>query len=145
MKYSDMDVFHELIVVDEVSRCGSGGVTWGLMGGLGIGLPPVLLFAEGTASKHCSRTNRVFLYGLICRLVSNPQAGPLRAKIARPCLAAEKFVCLAVTEPTVGSDVAQIKCSAKLNKEGTHYVVNGYRLVLSLCHSVPAVSPYCDD
>ncbi len=61
MKYSDMDVFHELIVVDEVSRCGSGGVTWGLMGGLGIGLPPVLLFAEGTASKHCNRMNRVFL------------------------------------------------------------------------------------
>ena len=30
-----LDVFHELIVADEFSRCGSGGVTWALFGGLG--------------------------------------------------------------------------------------------------------------
>ena len=28
-----LDVFHELIVADEFSRCGSGGVTWALFGG----------------------------------------------------------------------------------------------------------------
>ena len=38
------DPFHELIVIDEVARCGSGGVLWGLMEGLIIGLPPVMLF-----------------------------------------------------------------------------------------------------
>ncbi len=38
------DAFHELIVLDEVARCGSGGVLWGLMEGLIIGLPPVILF-----------------------------------------------------------------------------------------------------
>lgn len=31
-------------MVDEISRCGAGGVVWGIMGGLGIGLPPVSLF-----------------------------------------------------------------------------------------------------
>lgn len=32
-----MDYFHELIMIDELSRCGSGGVLWGLFGGLSIG------------------------------------------------------------------------------------------------------------
>jgi hypothetical protein len=39
---SEFDHFHELIFIDELSRCGSGGVLWGLSGGLAIGLPPVL-------------------------------------------------------------------------------------------------------
>lgn len=34
-----MDYFHELVLIDELSRCGSGGVLWGLFGGLSIGAP----------------------------------------------------------------------------------------------------------
>ena len=37
------DYFHELINVDEGSRCG-GGIAWAMMGGLGIGMPPILNF-----------------------------------------------------------------------------------------------------
>lgn len=40
------DSFHELILIDEICRCGSGGVIWGLVEGLQIGLPPVLNFGE---------------------------------------------------------------------------------------------------
>lgn len=42
----EFDAFHELIVADELSRCGAGGVMWGLVGGLGIGLPPVIHFGS---------------------------------------------------------------------------------------------------
>lgn len=42
----DWDAFHGLILTDEMSRCGSGGFVWGLCGGLGIGLPPVLHFGS---------------------------------------------------------------------------------------------------
>jgi alkylation response protein AidB-like acyl-CoA dehydrogenase len=38
------DYFHELILIDEICRCGSGGVVWGLVEGLQIGLPPILNF-----------------------------------------------------------------------------------------------------
>ena len=31
------DFFHELIMVDETSRCGSGGFMWGVAGGFAIG------------------------------------------------------------------------------------------------------------
>jgi Acyl-CoA dehydrogenase, N-terminal domain len=42
----EFDVFHELIAIDEVARCGSGGILWGLFAGLSIGLPPLLHFAS---------------------------------------------------------------------------------------------------
>jgi alkylation response protein AidB-like acyl-CoA dehydrogenase len=96
---NSFDVFHELIIVDEFSRAGSGGVVWSLFGGLSIGLPPVMLFA-------------------------NKQ---LRDKVVKPCLAGDKVICLAITEPTAGSDVAALKCTAVLNASKTHYVVNGIK------------------
>ena len=91
------DAFHELIALDEACRCGSGGVIWGLLEGLMIGLPPVLHFG----SQH------------------------LKDKCARACLAGEKIICLCITEPYAGSDVANLRCTAEKSACGTHYVVNG--------------------
>jgi len=34
-------------------------------------------------------------------------------------------ICLAITEPTAGSDVANLKTEAKLTPDGKHYIVNG--------------------
>jgi hypothetical protein len=42
----EWDAFHEMILLDELSRCGSGGVVWGLQEGLAIGLPPILHFGS---------------------------------------------------------------------------------------------------
>ena len=36
----------QMIAIDEVARCGSGGVLWGLFEGLQIGLPPVLNYGS---------------------------------------------------------------------------------------------------
>jgi hypothetical protein len=36
------DAFHDLIVVDEIARCGSGGLLWSVFFTFGIALPPVL-------------------------------------------------------------------------------------------------------
>ena len=91
------DAFHELILWDELSRCGSGGVVWGFSAGLSIGLPPVLHFGSEA----------------------------MKAKVAGPCLRGEKIICLAITEPYAGSDVGSLRATAKLNAEGTHYVLNG--------------------
>jgi len=91
----DFDYFHELIFIDELARCASGGVLWGLIEGLQIGLPPILNFASAE----------------------------LKAKIAPACLMGQKIICLNITEPMAGSDVASLKTTAK--KEGDHYIVNG--------------------
>uniref|UniRef100_A0A7S2K5K9 Acyl-CoA dehydrogenase n=1 Tax=Zooxanthella nutricula TaxID=1333877 RepID=A0A7S2K5K9_9DINO len=89
------DYFHELIMFDELARCGSGGFMWGLAGGLVIGLPPVLKWAT-------------------------PE---VKARVVPEVLSAKKVICLAITEPTAGSDVANLKTTAV--KEGDHYIVNG--------------------
>lgn len=97
LKPEELDTFHELIFVDELSRCGAGGVVWGLFGGLGIGLPPVLHF------------------------------GPkeLQDRVVPPCLQGTKIICLCITEPSGGSDVANLTTTARKTDDGKHYIVNG--------------------
>ncbi|KAL8278933.1 hypothetical protein RQP46_008602 [Phenoliferia psychrophenolica] len=93
----EWDAFHNFIVVDELCRCGSGGILYGLIGGFGIGLPPVLHF--GTDE--------------------------LKNRIVPPCLRGEKRIALAITEPGAGSDVASLTTTAVLSADGKHYIVNG--------------------
>jgi alkylation response protein AidB-like acyl-CoA dehydrogenase len=97
VKPEEFDSFHELIMIDEASRCGSGGVLWGIFGGTTIGLPPVMHFG----SEY------------------------LRERVVRPCMKGEKIICLAITEPYAGSDVANLRCSATKTPDGKHYIVNG--------------------
>jgi len=87
--------FHELVMYDELSRVGSGGFLWGVAGGTTIGLPPIY--------HHATEAVKDMVVG--------------------PCLRGEKVCCLCITEPTAGSDVANLKTSAKL--EGDHYILNG--------------------
>jgi len=91
----EFNYFSELIIQDEIARCGSGGVLWALIEGLTIGLPPVL--------NHGSK----YLKDLVCTA----------------CLTGEKIIALGITEPAVGSDVANLTTTAK--REGDFYVVNG--------------------
>ena len=91
------DAFHELIITDELARCGSGGLVWNLLGGFGIGCPPMVRFGKK----------------------------PLVDRILPGILNGDKRICLAITEPDAGSDVANLTCEAKLTEDGKHYIVNG--------------------
>ncbi|KAH0493097.1 hypothetical protein TgHK011_008019 [Trichoderma gracile] len=91
------DLFHEMIITDELSRTGSGGLVWNLIGGFGIGGPPVFKFGSKA----------------------------LKDRIAPGILRGEKRICLAITEPDAGSDVANLTCEAKLSDDGKHFIVNG--------------------
>lgn len=91
------DLFHEMLLTDELSRSGSGGFVWNLIGGFGIGCPPLV--------KHGKKA-------LVDRIVPDILSG-------------DKRICLAITEPDAGSDVANLTCEAKLTEDGKHYIVNG--------------------
>jgi alkylation response protein AidB-like acyl-CoA dehydrogenase/predicted heme/steroid binding protein len=91
------DHFHEMILTDELSRTGSGGLVWNLIGGYGIGAPPMFKFAKPELIK----------------------------RIGPGLLNGDKRICLAITEPDAGSDVAGLTCEAKLSEDGKHYIVNG--------------------
>jgi alkylation response protein AidB-like acyl-CoA dehydrogenase len=42
-------------------------------------------------------------------------------------------ICLAITEPSAGSDVANLKTTAVKTPDGKHYIVNGEKKVSELC------------
>jgi len=94
----EMDVFHLLVSTDETSRV-EGGVTSSLGGASVIGIPPVI--HHGTEEQK-----KKWLPGLFEWKTS---------------------FCLGITEPTGGSDVAQIQTTAEKSSDGKSYVVNGYK------------------
>lgn len=94
------DVFHGLTQTEEMSAAGAGGLGASLMTH-GIGLPPVLALGSDE----------------------------MKRRIAPAVLAGEKLISLAITEPSGGSDVAQLKTRAE--KVGNKYVVNGQKMFIT--------------
>jgi acyl-CoA dehydrogenase len=80
---SEVDLFHHLILSEELARPGCGGVAASLMSHT-IGLPPIKHFGSEA----------------------------MKARIIPPVLAGDKIAALAVTEPSGGSDVAALKTTA---------------------------------
>eukprot|EP01080_Neovahlkampfia_damariscottae_P000963 gene963-9870_t len=99
VKPEEWDSFHELILFDEFSRSGSGGLVWGLLEGIGIGLPPIINFGSDY----------------------------LKEKVVRNVLNGEGSICLCITEPYGGSDVAGLRTTAKRTPDGKHFIVNGIK------------------
>ncbi len=91
------DLFHEMLLTDEISRAASGGFVWNVIGGFGIGCPPLVKFGKKELVK----------------------------RILPEILNGDKRICLAITEPDAGSDVANLGCEAVLSEDGKHYIVNG--------------------
>ena len=69
-----------------------------MLGGLSIGLPPVVNFGV-------------------------PGDKALQTRCIKECLSGEKVICLCITEASAGSDVAGLACRA--DDAGDHFVVNG--------------------
>ncbi|KAK2460888.1 hypothetical protein APHAL10511_007358 [Amanita phalloides] len=91
------DYFHELIITQELARCGHRGYGDGLMAGTVIGLPPVLNFGNEE----------------------------LKARVLPDVLSAQRPICLAISEAFAGSDVAGLRTTAKKTEDGKHWIING--------------------
>lgn len=99
IKPEEFDYFHEVVCHEELSRVGIYTYGEGLGSGMIIGLPPVLNFGPAW----------------------------MQNTIVPEILSGEKIICLAITEPFVGSDVASLKTTAVKTPDGKHYVVNGLK------------------
>ncbi|KAJ3410285.1 hypothetical protein HDV05_003967 [Chytridiales sp. JEL 0842] len=93
----EWDAFHELIMQDELGRCGSAGTVAALTVGSSIALPPIIKFG----SQY------------------------LKEKVLADCMLGKKTICLAITEPYAGSDVAGLQATAVESADGKHYIING--------------------
>ncbi|HNM39368.1 MAG TPA: acyl-CoA dehydrogenase family protein [Giesbergeria sp.] len=96
----EQDVFLKVAASEELMRSGSGGFVASL-GSLDIGLPPVWRMGSDA----------------------------LKQRIVPPVLAGEKIIALAITEPSGGSDVANLKTRAV--RDGDYYVVNGSKTFIT--------------
>lgn len=101
VKHEDFDYFHEQIAHEELARLGYAAYQDSLGAGMVIGLPPILNF------------------------MTNNKA--LQQKCIKDVLSGEKRICLAITEPIAGSDVAGLATTAVKSECGKFYIVNGVK------------------
>lgn len=97
---TEFDRFHGIVTSEELARIGAGGVSSALMIH-GIGLPPIM--ALGTEE--------------------------MKQEIGRAVLSGDKQISLGITEPSAGSDVAQLKTKAV--RDGNGWRVNGSKTYIT--------------
>ena len=95
------DYLHDAVFTEELSRCGSGGLSAGIGAHIGIATPPIFKF--GTEEQ--------------------------KQKWLVPGIKGEKIAALGITEPDAGSDVAGIRTTAKAVDGG--WVVNGSKTFIT--------------
>ncbi|KAI8877387.1 acyl-CoA dehydrogenase NM domain-like protein [Backusella circina FSU 941] len=99
IKPEEFDYFHELIAHQETARLGTPGFADAISSGYSIGLPPIFNFGSPA----------------------------LKAKVVPEVLSGKKRICLAITEPYAGSDVARIRTTATRTADGKHFIINGVK------------------
>jgi acyl-CoA dehydrogenase len=92
---------YEAVLIEEMARCGSGGVAAGIGAQMTIATAPIHSF--GTHEQ--------------------------KLQYLKPAIAGEKIGAFAVTEPSAGSDVAGMLSHAHL--EGDHWVLNGSKTYIT--------------
>ena len=97
IKTEELDEFHLWIVADERTRMVCPGAEDGLVSGISIGLGPLIHFGQPW----------------------------MMDEIIKPVIMGDKVICLAITEPQVGSDVAGATTVGRKSADGSHWIVNG--------------------
>jgi alkylation response protein AidB-like acyl-CoA dehydrogenase len=103
------DYYSSLVLAEEIVHAQSGGLAMGLAVQTDMALPPVLAF--GTEEQ--------------------------KQEWAAPAIAGTKVLCLGITEPDAGSDVAGIKTRAV--KDGDDYVINGSKTYITNGHRADVI------
>lgn len=97
IKPNEFDYFHELITHEERARLFNPGFEDSMEAGINIGSMPLYNYGN----DHIKNT------------------------VLKEILNGRKRICLAITEPFVGSDVASIRTTAEKTPDGRFYIVNG--------------------
>jgi alkylation response protein AidB-like acyl-CoA dehydrogenase len=98
------DYYTSLVLAEEIVHAHSGGLAMGLAVHTDMAMPPILAF--GTEEQ--------------------------KQEWVVPAIAGRKILCLGITEPDAGSDVAGIKTVAK--RDGDGYVINGSKTYITNGH-----------
>jgi len=103
------DYFCNLVLAEEMGKSNSGGLTMGVAVHTDMAMPPIHLF--GTEEQ--------------------------KQEWLVPAIKGEKILCLGITEPDAGSDVAGIKTRAV--RDGDDYVINGSKTYITNGHRADVI------
>ena len=103
------DYYSSLVLAEEIVHANCGGLAMGLAVQTDMAMPPILAF--GTEEQ--------------------------KQEWAVPAIAGTKILCIGITEPDAGSDVAGIKTRAI--RDGDEYVINGSKTYITNGHRADAI------
>ena len=103
------DYYTSLVLAEEIVHAHSGGLAMGVAVHTDMAMPPILAF--GTEAQ--------------------------KQQWVVPAIKGEKILCLGITEPDAGSDVAGIKTRAV--RDGDEYVINGSKTYITNGHRADAI------
>jgi alkylation response protein AidB-like acyl-CoA dehydrogenase len=105
------DYYSSLVLAEEIVHAHSGGLAMGLAVHTDMAMPPILAF--GTEEQ--------------------------KQEWVVPAIAGQKILCLGITEPDAGSDVAGIKTIARREPDGDGYVINGSKTYITNGHRADVI------
>ena len=105
------DYYASIVLAEELAQSRSGGLAMGVAVHTDMALPPILAF--GTEEQ--------------------------KQEWVVPAIAGTKILCLGITEPDAGSDVAAIKTRAVRSGDGEEYVINGSKTYITNGHRADAI------
>jgi alkylation response protein AidB-like acyl-CoA dehydrogenase len=100
-----------LVLAEELVQARSGGMAMGVAVHTDMCMPPILAF--GTEEQ--------------------------KQEWVVPAIAGTKILCLGITEPDAGSDVAAVKTRAVRSDDGSEYVINGSKTYITNGHRADAI------
>ncbi len=103
------DYYTSLVLAEEIAHAHCGGLAMGVAVQTDMAMPPILAF--GTEEQ--------------------------KQQWARPAIEGKAILCIGITEPDAGSDVAGIKTRAV--KDGDEYVINGSKTYITNGHRAHAI------
>jgi alkylation response protein AidB-like acyl-CoA dehydrogenase len=105
------DYFSSLVLAEELAHAHSGGVAMGIAVQTDMALPPILAF--GTEAQ--------------------------KQEWAAGAIAGRRILCLGITEPEAGSDVAGIRTRAARDESTGDWVINGSKTYITNGHRADAI------
>ncbi|MGB9183756.1 MAG: acyl-CoA dehydrogenase family protein, partial [Solirubrobacteraceae bacterium] len=105
------DYYSSLVLAEEMAHAHCGGLAMGVAVQTDMAMPPILAF--GTEEQ--------------------------KREWAAPAIAGKKILCIGITEPDAGSDVAGIKTRAVRDEASGDYVINGSKTYITNGHRADAI------
>jgi alkylation response protein AidB-like acyl-CoA dehydrogenase len=105
------DYYSSLVLAEEIAHAESGGLAMGIAVHTDMAMPPI--FAFGTEEQ--------------------------KQQWAAPAIRGEKILCLGITEPDAGSDVAGIKTRAVRDVATGEWVINGSKTYITNGHRADVI------